>query len=318
MNLLRLPPFPLSVSYDGLEPSEDFLMEIYSDKSTPMYSLEVSSDSEGVIEKELPEYFSKFDGTYALYIYSLEDDEVDSAVVVDTLIVQRPYINPQELADSMGLEYEDAVEYEKMARIIIDSFTGGFYYKDDLIELVGLGSDYLPVSSRINRLNYVYRNNVKVFDRFDEDARQDIYVITPDHTAITIRQPEIYNRNQSMPSVLPLASSDSFNLYSDSNDPVAALTKIREFALFPKDYDYVVVGEFGWPVVPRDIREATSMLIGDISCNKNDYVFRYIDEYKTDQFHIKYGDLSSQGTGNLVVDNILKQYQTNFYKIGVI
>jgi hypothetical protein len=318
MNLLRLPPFPLSVSYEGLSPSEDFLMEIYSDKTTLLYSLEVSSDSNGVVEKELPIYFTKFDGSYSLYIYSLVEENPEDVVAMDTLTVQRPYLNPEELVESMGLEYEEAVEHEKLARIIIDSFTGGFYYKDDVVEVSGLGADYLPISNRINKLNYVYRNNVKVFDRFDNEAVQDVYVITPDHTAITIKQPGLYNRSQSMPSVLPLAASDSFNLYSDSNDPIAALTKIREFALFPRDYDYVIVGEFGWPIIPMDVREAVLMLIGDISCNKNDYVFRYINEYKTDQFQIKYGDMSSQGTGNVVVDNILRKYHTNFYKIGVI
>jgi hypothetical protein len=85
-----------------------------------------------------------------------------------------------------------------------------------------------------------------------------------------------------------------------------------------KEYDYVITGEFGWPVVPQDIQDATRMLINDISCNKLQYVSQYIKEYKTDQFTIKYDDLASSGTGNMLVDKILSQYNNNFQRMGVL
>jgi hypothetical protein len=318
MYVLRQLPFPLTVTYSDLEPDTEFLLELYSNKSRLIYSQNVESDSEGILEYELPEYFSRFDGTYAIYVYSLDGEEADIAVVIDTLVVQRPYVNPFDLGETEG-EDEEAIQKERIARSIIDSITGGFYYTDDVVEKAGLGGDFLAMPNRINRVNYVYRNNVKVYDRFaSEDVRQDVYVITPDHAAITIKKEGLYNRHQALPTVLPLGASDSFNLYSDSSDPIAALTKIREFDMFPKDYDYVVVGEFGWPVVPGDIKEATKMLIDDLSCNKLQYVSQYINEYKTDQFTIKYNDLSVVGTGNMVVDKILSQYQSNFYRLGVL
>jgi hypothetical protein len=320
MELLRQPPYPLTVNYSGVGPESPFVMEIYSNKSRLMYSFDdVESDSSGNISYELPEYFSKFDGKYALYIYDLdESDEVDSVVIQDTLSVYRPYVNPYLLGETEE-EDEEAIYKERIARVIIDSITGGFYYTDDTIEAVGLGGDFLAMPNRINRVNFVYRNNVKVYDRFAAaDVKQDIYVITPDHAAITIKKDGLYNRHQSLPKVLPLGASDSFNLYSDSSDPIAALTKIREFDLFPTDYDYVVTGEFGWPVVPQDIQDATRMLVDDISCNRLQYVSQYIKEYRTDQFTIKYDDLAVTGTGNMIVDKILSQYHTNFYKLGVL
>jgi hypothetical protein len=320
MELLRQTPFPLNILYSGLEPDESFLMEIYSNKSRLMYSFDdVQSDSSGEIEYALPEYFAKFDGKYALYIYSLdESNDPDQVVLQDTLSIHRPYVNPYTLGETEE-EDEEAVYKERIARLIIDSITGGFYYTDDTIETAGLGGDFLAMPNRINRVNFVYRNNVKVYDRFAaEDVKQDVYVITPDHAAITIKKDGIYNRHQSLPKVLPLGASDSFNLYSDSNDPIAALTKIREFDLFPRDYDYVVTGEFGWPVVPQDIQDATRMLVDDISCNKLQYVSQYIKEYKTDQFTIKYDDLAVKGTGNMIVDKILAQHHNNFYKLGVL
>jgi len=318
MILLRQPPFPLSVEYSGLDPETNYLLEIYSNKSKLMYSFDVESNVEGTVSLELPKYFSKFDGKYSLNIYSLYEDNPDQAVVIDTLSVYRPYVDPYTLGQTYE-EDQEAVYKERIVRSIIDAVTGGFYYTDDVVETAGLGGDFLSMPNRINRVNFVYRNNVKVYDRFaDETVKQDIYVVTPDHTAITIKKEGIYNRHQALPTVLPLGASDSFNLYSDSNDPIAALTKIREFDLFPREYDYVIVGEFGWPVVPQDIQDATHMLFDDLSCNKLQYISQYIKEYKTDQFTIKYDDLASRGTGNMIVDKILAQHHNNFYKIGVL
>jgi hypothetical protein len=309
MNLLRQPPFPLEVSY--LVPNEEteYLVQIYSDKAVLLYSFEdIVSDNEKNVSIVLPEYFSRFDGTYSLYVYSLNEGQPEEVVVVDTLSINRPYVNPY-----------DFIYKERIVRNIIDVMSGGFYYRDRTIELTGLGGDFLAMPEKINRINYIYRNNVKVYDRFaDPETKQDIYVISPDHSAITIKKEGVYNRHQSAPATLPLAASDSFNLYSDSDDPIAALTKIREFDLFPKDYDYVITGEFGWPVVPQDIQEAAKMLVDDLSCNKLQYVSQYIKEYKTDQFTIKYDDLASRGTGNMIVDKILSQYSNSFYRLGVL
>lgn len=319
MNLLRQPPFPLTVSYSGLTPNTNYNMRIYDDTSVLLFEYDVTSNGSGVVSKDLDQYFEKFDKTYALYIYGLDGDgEPDTTEVIDTLVIQRPYLNPLDLGSTTE-EDEQYIRHERLARAIIDAMTGGFYYYDSTIEIQGLGGDYLVVPGRINRINYVYRNNMKVYDRFaPEGTIQDIYVITSDNTAITVKQEGLYNRSLGKPVSLPLAASDSFNLYNDSDDPIAALTKIREFDLFPKDYDFVVTGEFGWPVVPLDIQEAARLLIDDLSCNKLQYLSRYIKEYKTDQFTIKYEDLAWRGTGNMMVDNILSGYQTNFDKMGVL
>lgn len=319
MIILRQPPFPIILEYSGLEASTDYALHIYDDKSVLMFEFDVTSDSNGEISQQLEKYFEKFDAEYAVYIYSLDsDDEPDETVLIDSLTIKRPYVNPYLLGDTFE-EDDEAIYNERIARSIIDSMTGGFYYKDSTVELVGMGGDYLAMPERINRINYIYKNNMKVYDRFvSASVVQDEYVITPDYTAITIKQEGLYNRSQSKPVDLPLAASDSFNLYNDSDDPIAALTKVREFDLFPQDYDYVVTGEFGYPVVPLDIQEATKILMNDLQCNKLSYVNKYISDYRTDQFSIRYNELAWQGTGNKIVDQILKGYTTNFYKLGVL
>ena len=88
--------------------------------------------------------------------------------------------------------------------------------------------------------------------------------------------------------------------------------------MFPKDWDYVVYGEFGWPVVPQDIKDATRMLIEDLRCGKLTYINKYIAEYETDQFKVKYSDMSLKGSGNLLVDKILQNYSIPIYRLGVL
>lgn len=320
MIILRQPSeFPITLQYDGLDPLTDYTLKIYSTKSELVAEYDVTSDSNGTISQELEKFFEKFDDDYAVNVFSLDGDgEPENTVVMDNLSIKRPYVNPYLVGETPG-EDEEAIYNERIARAIIDAITGGFYYTSDTIQITALGGDYLSVPNRINRINYVYRNNLQVYDRFaSASVVQDTYFITPDHAAITIQQEGLYNRSESKPVSLPLAASDSFNLYNDADDPIAALTKVREFDLFPEGYDFIISGEFGYPVVPSDIQDATKMLMRDISCNNLSYVNKYVTEYRTDQFTVKYSDLAWQGTGNRIVDQILQGYTANFYKLGVL
>lgn len=318
MNILRQPPFPLTVSYEDLSPNTDYILEIYDDHTFLELSEVVTSDQYGVIEHELPTKFEKFDGTYSLYIYTIDlNDEADESVVIDNLYIYRPYINPLSISD-LDCDQEEYIELERTARQIIDTLVGGFYYTKGEIETVGLGADYLPLSKRANKINQVYQNNVKIYDRIDPINGQDTYVLSPDKTAMTVQTDYEVNRLNSRPVRLPIAASDSIMLYGDDYDAVLSLTEIKGSAVFPKDWDYTIYGEWGWSVVPQDIKDATRMLINDLKCGKLSYIQRYVTEYQTDQFRVKYSDLSLKGTGNLLVDKILENYAIPIYRLGVL
>lgn len=320
MDILRQPPFPLQVQYDGLDPDTEFLLEIYDDHANTILSEVVESDGSGVISYDLTGDFEKYDETYSLNIFSLDlNSDPDITLVIDNLYIARPYINPLSLAETPG-EEEEYILLERTARQIIDTLVGGFYYQKGELETVGLGADYLPLPRRANKIDIVYENNVKVYDRLDPIDGQYTYVISPDKSAMTIQVSAsmTYNRMQSKQVHLPIAASDSFMLYGDNYDSIVALTEINGAAMFPKNWDYTVYGQWGWPVVPQDIRDATKMLINDLKCNNLTYVNKYITEYETDQFRVKYGDLSTRGTGNLIVDKILEGYSIPLYKLGVL
>ena len=62
---------------------------------------------------------------------------------------------------------------------------------------------------------------------------------------------------------------------------------------------------------------AATMLIEDLKCGNNDYYKRFITQYKTDQFDIKFAPQFLAGTGNLIVDKILDGYKGNVFKPGI-
>lgn len=318
MDILRQPPFPLQVSYEGLVANSTYLLEIYDDHTNTILSEMVGADESGIIEYTLPDDFEKYDETYALYIYDIDlNNQPYATVIIDNLHIYRPYINPLSLAETQG-EEEEYILLERTARQIIDAIVGGFYYNSGEIETTGLGTDYIPLTKRANKINEVYENNVKVYDRLNPINGQHAYIITPDKSAMTISISGDYNRLQSKQVHMPIGASDSFMLYGDDYDAVDALTEFKGAGLFPKDWDYTIYGEWGWAVVPQDIQNATRLLINDLKCNNLSYINKYITEYQTDQFRIKYGDLATKGTGNFIVDKILESYAAPLYKLGVI
>jgi hypothetical protein len=60
------------------------------------------------------------------------------------------------------------------------------------------------------------------------------------------------------------------------------------------------------------------MLIDDLKCGRNDYYNRFVTQYSTDQFDIKFSAQMLEGTGNMVVDKILNGYKGSVIKPGLI
>ena len=317
MNILRQPTFPLVASYTGLTASTGYIVEIYDDHTELIVSETVTSTAAGVINYTIPNYFEKYDGTYSLYIYTIVDAIAGETVVIDNLYIYRPYVNPITIAPEL-CDVEEYSTLERTARQIIDTITGGFYYESKSLEMIGMGADVLSLPKRSNKINAVYENNVKVYDRIDPIVGQYVYLTTTDSTALTISISGEYNRSESKSVSLPTAVSDSFTFYEDTIRTRKTFPVNAGNPIFPKGWDYIVSGEWGWPVVPQDIKDATTMLIDDIKCGRLSYINKYVKEYETDQFKVKYSDLTSAGSGNLTVDKILERYSIPVYRFGVI
>jgi hypothetical protein len=131
------------------------------------------------------------------------------------------------------------------------------------------------------------------------------YVITPNNSAIMRVEANTYNRHEQKYVGMPTAMGD-LGFYGFNG------------VAFNKGYDYVFILDVGYKAVPPDIEIATTMLIDDLKCGRNDYYNRFVTQYNTDQFEIKFSSQMLEGTGNMIVDKIISGYKGNVIKPGVI
>jgi hypothetical protein len=292
MKILRVRPYEMQATIKVSDANTEYEVSVedMADHSVESYSL--TSDSNSNILVDLP---SRYDNTYLIYVNGQE-------IFVE---VVRPYVDPKTMAKTASdiSEYED---HEELARAIIDSVVPeGFYYKKELMETVGLGADYLPVWKKAQKLLKIYENNIKVFDSEEPTESEVTYGLSDDRTAITFFYSQGINRSEGAPLIIPSNQSDMIDL-------------VFGYRGFPKTFDYTIILETGYQEVPSDIVKATKMLVDDISCGRLDYYRRYISDYNTDQFKIKFDKGVFEGTGNILVDKILSKYAKSIRKVGVL
>jgi hypothetical protein len=328
MQILRLPPYPLSVTYTVPDANADYIIVIENVSELTEIEETIESNATKKITYSLDDDFVKYDKSYALTIY--EDAGSSGAsivrgdiVVQDNLEIMRPYVDPTSLATS-GTATDIALYtgYENLARAIIDAAVGGFYYDRTYLEVVGQGNDYLPLWKKTHKILKVYENAQLVYDIDNADGAELLdytFLITKDKTAITKDPMELVdsiNRAERRYSRIPLGHSDSISMF-DTEDSGNTQTVVPGVA-FPEGADYIMLLETGYKVVPYDIQDAALMLIDDIKCGKLDYYKRYIKNYSTDQFKIEYDKRMIEGTGNILVDKILEKYKENIIRPGVL
>jgi hypothetical protein len=325
--ILRIPPYPLSVTYTVPDESADYILVIEDVPEQTELEVFVSgesgqtSSSEGTITYTLSGDFVKYDKSYAVTVYEDIDGERGDIVIEDNLQIERPYVDPNTLGTT-ATEIAEYKQHESLARAIIDTIVDGFYYKRNYLEVVGQETDYIPLWDRTHKILKAYENAELVYDITDPDgpALGDFnYLITKDKTAITKDPVEVtdsLNRAERRPSRIPLAVSDSYALF-DTEDSGNTQT-ITPGVGFRQGTDYIFLLETGYKVVPIDIQDATMLLINDIKCGKLDYYKRYVKNYSTDQFKIEYDKRMIEGTGNIIVDKILSKYVNNIVRPGVL
>jgi hypothetical protein len=286
MEILRVPPYNLVAKVAVENPSTEYPVIVRDLSDNSIQTLTLTSDANADISVTLS---SEYDSSYEISVYT------------DTFYfdVVRPYVNPNTKGTTAS-EVSEYARHEELARAIIDSIVDeGFYYKKKIFETVGNGADYISVWLKANKILSVYENNVLVTDR--------AYEITADKTAITQSYSGTLNRDESANILLPGAASDmqDYPLFLYEN-------------AFPRTFDYKFLLEVGYKRIPSDVVRAAELLIEDIACGKLDYYKRYIADYNTDQFKIKFDDRVFEGTGNILVDKILSKYVNPIKRLGAL
>ena len=292
MEILRVPPYNLAVDISVDQASTDYPVIIRDMADLSFTTSTITSDSDSVLSVELP---SKYDGDYEVQVY---DSEYYYSVI-------RPYVDPNTKATTAS-EIAEYTKNEEIARAIIDSvITQGFYYEKKVIQTSGLGADYLPVWIDAKKILKVYENNTLVYDSANEDLYDRHFELTADATAIQQYYSGTINRNEGSSIIIPMGASD---------------TSVIDYYYrgFPKTFDYEIIVESGYKVVPPDIARATELLVEDLACGKLEYYKRYATNYNTDQFRIQFDRSMFEGTGNIIVDKILSKHAKAIQTLGVL
>jgi hypothetical protein len=292
MEILRVPPYILQVNIEVSLPGVEYEYHVRDMADLSVFSGTVQSNSESMVSIDLPK---DYDNTY---VVAIDNDEHEFDVV-------RPYVDPS-LKGNTASEIAEYAKNERLARAIIDSVTlDGFYYKKKVIDAMGNGSDYLPIWDNVRKVLTVLENNTLVYDSSDLASSRTIYEVNKDKTAIIELYYDAINRYQGAPQIFRGGHTDYLDLQ-------------YAYRGFPNGFDYQVTVAAGYKKIPQDIVLATEMLIEDISCGKLDYYRRYISDYNTDQFKIKFDSAVFSGTGNIVVDKILARFTPSIRTIGAL
>ena len=303
MEVLRVPPYPITTTWDVPLPNTTY--SIYVEDLVD-HSFETStavSTANSKLVYVMPRTKVQFDREFLFKIY----DSTGEIVVDDNLSVYRPLVDPNTLS-TVASEIAEYKELEIVARSIIDTYINdgsaygdAFYNHKLIIQSRGEGADYFPVWHNLNKILKVYENNVLVYDSDNPSDYEYQYIITLDNSAIMRVETDVYNRAESAPPTMPVGVGD-LGFFGFGG------------VAFPSGADYIFIVDAGYKTVPPDVEIAAKKLIMDLKYNNNDYYSKFIQEYSTDQFDIKFAPQFLKGTGNIFVDKILDKYKGTVFK----
>jgi hypothetical protein len=388
MEILRVPPYPITTKWDVTSANASYIFEVEDMVDHSIERTTLTSDSNKQVTYIIPRAKAQFDRDFAVKIY--ETDIYGEIIVEDNLTIYRPYVNPNDLATTTA-DILDYKKYEITARSIIDTFlmegsgTGGAFYNHKLvIQRTGEGNDYFPVWHPVNRVLKVYENNVLVYDAENTPIGISVQNVNVSNNVLTLTTTITHGfqtgQTVTISGVTPTKFNGSFTItgtptattftldntyvgasngeaitvrggvestwtyqYRPSLDnsaimrmefgeynrmeqtPINVLSGVGDIGYygfypiaFPKGYDYIFIVDAGYKAIPPDVEIAIKLLIDDIKCGRNDYYNRFVTEYSTDSFDVKFAPQFLEGTGNMIVDKILSNYKGNLIKPGLL
>ena len=241
--------------------------------------------------------FSNQDRTVTISAYNAVGDLLFEQAVE----IVRPYATPP--IGATEAEVTDFYAKESIARTVIDSLTGGFYLRRKMIGYESMGGDIIPIKDDIIKIFRVWENGRLAFDVTNASFEHTkLFFISSDRSSIIAHTGQV-NRIAGNSSRAGWAPSDYTRETYDSIDMSRPYTS----GSFPKGFDYVLDVLQGYAYLPSEITTATNLLINSGQCT-DQYLNRYITEYDTDQYRIKYSKEALDGTGNRQVDMILAPF----------
>jgi len=222
----------------------------------------------------------------------------EQATKADYVEVVTPYISPEEIASKYGWSFnsgdanykprQDVVDAERIARYTINAYTRSYFSpKIKSVDAYGQNTDVLYVDENVRSISKLYQNGELVIDGID--ISKFGWAVEPTETGKGIR----------------IVDPDFSDLYETETIRVPGTGR----AAFKQGFRYTVVGGFGYAYVPSIIAEATAMLVNDYMCRDAIWRARYINKVEMRDWKFTFEKEAFRGTGNLIVDNLLKDFR---------
>ena len=303
MEVLRVPPYPLSTTWTLPIPNYEYIVYVEDLVDHSVTETNLFSDANGKLVYEIPLAQVQYDRKFLIKFY---DTEHIHTLYEENLDIVRPYVDPNKLGTTAS-EIEEYKTLEMVARSLIDTVVvNGFYNSKHIVQRNGDGSDYFAIWEDINRVLKVYENNVLIYDIDAPETNVFEFKTTFDSSAVERVIDGQYNRLEQGTQQYPKDFGDLANIFGTSA------------VGFPKGWDYTFVLDIGYRALPPDVEYATKLLIEDLKCGKLDYYTRYVTSYNSDQYRIQFDKSIFSGTGNMIVDKILDKYVVTIAKPGLI
>ena len=280
MEILRLPESTSIQAKFSVPTANAIYTAQYNDLITGAnYSASAVSNVNKFVTFTLNNYYLTYCGNLEFDIYQ------NNGLVYSTgLDIIRPYCDITSVKNKLAITTDQAIQYESVARAIIESQTGTFHFIRKNKEIIGMGMDYLPINENIEKLYTMYENGELIHDYSNPDL--NLYKISVDKTSIVLAQT------------------------IDNKLEYQKVWRDRYYDLsFASGYDYLVDGDFGYKVIPGDIQKACELLVQDIAGGNMQYINRYVESFDNMEFKIQFSKTFINGTGNFTVDNILAKYK---------
>ena len=186
--------------------------------------------------------------------------------------------------------YEQIRNAERLARTVIDGYTSQkFGKRSGWQEVFGNGSDACFLTEPMLQIDKMYENDILVYDKTSSPSvNQFGFEIMITQTSKTVR---IVNAGWDV-------------RYDNNIDP-----SILYYGRFRNNSRYKFEGVIGWNYVPPNVKLSAVMLAGDYLAHDAAWRIKYLKEVSLSEISFKMANGAFNGTGNLLVDNMLDMYR---------
>lgn len=233
-----------------------------------------------------------------IWSYSVNGNSTTETNYVE---IVTPYATVSDIIDYYGFgtrpqdnnykSHAQITNMEKLARTVINGYTGQqFSLRYGSQEVTGNGSDAAWLTEPIQSIDSIYENGTMVYSASNGSVKYNTFGFDLEITQTS--------------KVVRIVNNSWDVRYDNQVDPT-----VLYYGRFRNQSRYKFTGLIGWNYVPQDVKLAAILLAGDYMSNDSAWRVKYLNKISMSEvsFEMKAG--AYNGTGNLIVDNILDQYR---------